>query len=215
MDIVCWARRTVGGKREDQIKAAFRRAGCAVDQHDDPFYVDQPPAKSPPRLDIDHLPELQRAVYSLQSGGQFVVMTLGHFAVPRVWEWVAQHLARKACSLRDLDSARTWDFAQDHGAGYEVTRLVETMANRLRTEKARTAAAAAGKLGPRQKLADPATMERAQQVWADPNLSADKAAKTLGIGVATLYRHLGPKTEFEKKAAKAAEAAVTGGDDHA
>lgn len=72
--------------------------------------------------------------------------------------------------------------------------------NRRRTETAR-AIAAAGKLGPRQKLADEATMKRAQRYWADPTLSGPQAAEKVGVGVATLYRHLGPKTEYEAKAA--------------
>lgn len=206
MDVVCWARRTVGGKREDQIKAAFRRAGCAVDAEDDPYYLDQPLEKQPPRLDVEHMPELQQAVHSVMDGGQFVVVTLGHFAVPRIWVWAAAHLVRKGCSLRDLESGRIWDFGQDPAGGYDVERQVEAMANRLRTERARAARAATGRLGQRQKLADDATMKRARRAWADPELTAKEAAAMIGVGVATLYRHLGPKEEFERKmAAKAKE----------
>lgn len=206
LDTVCWARQTRGGRRQDQIRAAFRRAGCAVDQQDDPFYLDPPLAKPPARLDVQHLPELGNAVASLVPGGQLVVISLADFALPRIWEWVAQHLARKGCSLRDLESGRTWDFAVDPGAGYEIARLVEAMANRRRTETARAIASAAGKLGPRQKLADEATMKRAQRYWADPTLSGPQAAELVGVGVATLYRHLGPKTEYEAKAAAKAAA---------
>lgn len=197
---MCWARRTPGGKREDQIRAAFRRAGCAVDAEDDPYYVDQPLDKQPPRLDIEHLPELEAAVNSVMDRGRLVVMSLGHFGVTRVWEWAATRLVRKRASLRDLESGRAWDFAADPGAGYEIGRLVEGMSNRMRTEKARAVAAATGKLGPRQRLADAATMARARRAWEDPALSAQAAAEKIGIGVATLYRHLGPKSEAEAAA---------------
>lgn len=205
MDVVCWARRTVGGKREDQIKMAFRRAGCAVDEKDDPYYLDLPLEKQPARLDIEHMPELQRAVHLVMEGGLLVVMSLGHFGVPRIWAWTASHLVRKGCSLRDLESGKTWDFGDDPAAGYEVERLVDAMANRLRTERARAARAASGRLGPRQKLADDATMRRARRAWADPALTAKQAAETVGVGVATLYRHLGPKEEFERKTGRAEE----------
>lgn len=201
MDIVCWARRTPGGKREDQFRATFRRASCAVDADDDPFYVDQPLKTQPPRLDIQHMPQLEVAVNSLMDNGQFTVISLGHFGVVRVWEWVATRLARKGASLRDLESGKVWDFRADPGAGYEVSRAVEAMSNRLRTEKARAIAAAAGKLGPRQRLADEAVMKHARRAWSDPTLSAQAAADVVGIGVATLYRHLGPKSEAEAKAA--------------
>lgn len=148
------------------------------------------------------MPELERAVHSLMPAGQLVVMSLGHFGVVRIWEWAAARLARKAASLRDLESGKVWDFAVDPGAGYEISRLVAEMSNRLRTEKARTIAAAAGKLGPRQRLADDKMMAKAKRLWADPTLSAQAAANEIGIGVATLYRHLGPKGEAEAKPTK-------------
>lgn len=158
------------------------------------------------RLDIKHMPELQNAVHSLVDGGQLVVISLGQFGVPRVWEWVAAALARKRASVRDLESGKIWDLAVDPGTGFEVSRLVEAMSTRLRLEKANAARAASGKLGPRQRLADEATMKCARRAWADPSLSAEKAAEKVGIGVATLYRRLGPKTEFEAKEAAKADA---------
>lgn len=200
MDVVSWARRTPGGRREDQIRATFRRAGCAVDQPDDPFYIDEPMASRPVRLDIEHFPKLEAAVSSLMEGGQLVVLSVGQFAVRRVWDWAAIHLTRKRASLRDLEGERTWDFSTDPGAAFEVGRLVEQMATRLRLEAANAARAAAGKLGPRQKLADDKVMARAKRLWADSDLSAAEVAKAIGISVPTLYRHLGPKAEAEAKA---------------
>lgn len=205
MDIVSWGRKTKGGKREDQIKAAFRRAGCAVDEPDDPFYLDQPLEKQPARLDIRHMPELENAVHSLADKGQLVVITLGHFGVPRVWAWVAQNLARKAASIRDLESGKTWDFAVDPGAGYEIERLVESMSNRLRTVNARVARIESGRLGPKEKLADPALRKRAARLWADPEKTKAMVAEEIGVSVMTLHRHLGPKTEAERKAKKDAK----------
>jgi hypothetical protein len=205
MDIVAWARRTRGGLREDQIKAKLRRAGCPVDEIDDPFYLDQPLPTQPARLDIEHMPELKKAVHSLMDGSQFVVLSLGHFGVHRIWDWVATHLARKGASIRELENNKSWDFKTDPGAGYEIARLVEDMSNRLRTENARAARAASGRLGPRQKLADDAVMRRAKRLWSDPSLSAKDVALEMNIGVATLYRHLGAKVEAEQEAAIAAQ----------
>lgn len=73
------------------------------------------------------------------------------------------------------------------------------MFNRLRTENAHAIAAAAGKFGPHQRLTDDKVMAKAKRLWADPTLSAQTAANE--IGIATLYRHCGPKGEAEAKPA--------------
>lgn len=105
-------------------------------------------------------------------------------------------MARKGVKLFDLESKREWDFRADPGAGYEVEQLVEQTFNRQRTSAATAARIAAGKAGPREKMEDEALKRRAARAWADPELSASAAAAEVGLGVATLYRHFGPKLDY-------------------
>ncbi len=52
---------------------------------------------------------------------------------------------------------------------------------------------------PRGNLRDEATRIRAQQVWADPTLSAAQAAAAVRISRNTLYIHFGPRNRFHKR----------------
>lgn len=69
-------------------------------------------------------------------------------------------------------------------------------------EKARVARIESGRLGPKEKLADPALRKRAARLWADPEKTKAMVAEEIGVSVMTLHRHLGPKTEAERKAKK-------------
>jgi hypothetical protein len=48
-------------------------------------------------------------------------------------------------------------------------------------------------------LANKKKLAEAKRLWADPELSARAVAKLVGVGVRTLYRDLGPRSERSAK----------------
>lgn len=161
----------------------LRRAGCAVDRQDDPFYWDAPRRGTSPKL--ENLPNLQRAVQSLNAGERLVVCTLAHFASAAVWYWVATECARRGATVSDIDSGKLFDFAADPGAAFEAAAMIEEQLRKQRTEKAREAAAELGHVGRRASLTA-AQIANCRQMWVET--SDDGALKYSTPQIATYFR---------------------------
>jgi len=188
------------GPSVEEQRAALRSVGLIDDRV---VYVEETPKRRKAKVMPEHLVMRHEAIRALKKRADdvLVVSSLDRLGLTTADILGAvEAVTRKGAFVLDASTGETYCWHPGVVPLVAAAARAERVLMLERTKKAREAGAKMGAKGGRPKaLGNPKKLAEAKRLWPDPELSGRAIAKLLGVGLRTLYDHLGPRSESKAK----------------